>query len=282
MKPEVKTLFDKAAETLQITPETRDTRWRMLRDLNLTANDELLISLVASGRMEELVAQFARSASSIDALPETVAAAVRKAAKEAVGPVAAAATRQVEAVQAKAVADLGPAIAEAATNFFEAETMRRRKAESAFGAMFALLLAAIFAFGGYWVGTIRSAEVTSQAAALALRPDFPTIWKLAQGNSDLATAIGTYCASGSGRVVVTADNLRNCAVSLWIDGKGMVIPPTTNRNYPLASIWAAGSTWLNGFRPLTILGMGLAAGLFLPVLVRWVRTGRQKKPAYLK
>ncbi|MBB3938112.1 hypothetical protein [Aureimonas phyllosphaerae] len=248
-----------------MTPETRDARWRMLRDLNLTAHDELLISLVASGRMEELVTQFARSASSIDALPETVAAAVRSASREVLGPVTKAATEQVKAAHATLAASTGHEVASSATAYLDREFQRRRFTVSAGVLLVGVLVMLLVGYVGHSLGARSSISTNTTIAAIANRPDTQTVLSLLAANPDLKASIGTWCGSGTGRVTVV-EGVRNCSLPLWIDGRSAAPAQTPNAG-PLVSMWNAGASFLNRFSGPTIAFAFLILGVLLRKII---------------
>lgn len=260
MKPEIKTQFEKACETLGLDDQRRDKAWTQIRDLGLNPDDPTVIFLAVAGTLDRAVTDLPKA---INDMPARITAA----ANEAVGKVAKAASLQVAAKHAELSVSTGQAVAESAGAYFNDMISHRRLKVSAVVASCALAVALLFGLVGFWLGSWNLSALDTAFRQLAARGDIKTILQVVAANPDLNRTIANSCGSGTGNVVI-AEGLRNCRLPLWLDIGGMVSPaPAAPGSVTVSTIWSAGLGFLNGYRPVTILLIGMVAGLLLRKLL---------------
>lgn len=270
MRPEARSQFDQAADALGLDAATRDRAWSQITALGLTPDDPTTIFLALSGKLDMAGAAFAD-------LPKMVEAAARRA----VGPVAEAAGKSLEARLAeqsqhtesafrrmmgnfdgrtKAMLDeAGGRIAELAElRIGSAERAELMKAWAHVAG--AVVLVAFVGGGllgwsmysaGYANGRGTTEAAASELAALASRPDAGTLLQYAR-NNDFNTATATWCGSGSASsMLVTVDGARRCG-PFWYDA-----PPVVGQNATSAgAFWNMLNAPLRGFDPFVSLALG--------------------------
>lgn len=154
MRPEVKTIFDKACDLFGIPPEIRDARMRTIADLHLGPNDETTIFLAAVGALEGLSRDIQGSVLGFQGAIKDLPGRVEAAAARAVGPVADAATARVEQTYADLSRKAGDAVAKSAAEHFKALAAARRIQVAGSLVVAGILVSLVLlagAFGGGWL-----------------------------------------------------------------------------------------------------------------------------------
>lgn len=144
---------------------------------------------------------------------------VRDAARDAVGPVTAAA---IIAAQTRIAAEIEKTVEETKAEVRQAATAALREGAEADAGRARVLAAAtlvgvgIIAVGiGYGAGRFDHASIRKAGEGLAARADGEHWLNLARANPDLGKTLREHCDGGKG--AYTVHGARACAVPLWLD-----------------------------------------------------------------
>ena len=259
-----------AADALGVSPEVRDKAYAQQRALGLSPDDPMGVMIIVAAHLESVAGGLLAR---IDAAPQIMTDAARKA----VQPVADAAAKRANAnlieMQTKAANRAAEAITVAANTTFGS---LRTGMWATVGAVWLSTLAIIAAVAlaiGIWGGGALRASADSEWTAFAQRADAGEWAALIRANTDLNATLDSYCAAGKNTQGVQSGRLW-CAVPLWRDGA-----PSPGGSAAIATVWSVSLGWLDRWSPLTLLAAGLIGGLLLrrfakmatwPAPIRWL------------
>lgn len=245
MQPENKLQFDKACQVMGLDPEARALAWKRMTDLGLPPSDPTNVLLAVSGLLEKAA----------DTLPTAISAIpklIEDASRRAVGPVAAAATAQVEAAHTRLSASVGASVAAAAANHLkEVEKLRKTDVSIIFvfvGAVTVFLCV----FGGWIIGNMYINGLSLEWASVAVRSDSSAWLKLIQNNPDLNNTIKEFCNPNT-RFYGVVNGTRACSLPVWLD-----IPAATNE---IRMTYNTLSEWLASWNVYALVGSSFLTGL---------------------
>ena len=252
--PEAKTKFFQAAKCLGLSDKVRDQTWWRMTELNLSPNDPTVIYLAVAGLLEA-------AAKTIPNAIGSVPAQVKKAAEEAVGPVTAAATANVE----EHLTRLGEGIAgeigrNAARTIRDTVDETRRAIRlrlSAHLVTAVVILGIVSGVLGFVLGKNDLSGIELKWQALTERADAKDWFSLIEANDDVASVLRGSCATGSPSTYFF-NGTRVCRLPLYLDPP--FGPPSSGA---VASVYLSTLDWLNRWSPVELLLSGLIGGLLL-------------------
>ncbi len=165
----------------------------------------------AAGKLDKAARELPRAVSEF---PEKV----REAARDAIGPLTAAAIvaaraklgKEIEKTVEETKGEVRQAAAEALREVSEQSQERTRLLTGA-----VLVVVALFAGGlGYGVGRLDHSEMRREAESLALRADAEDWLQLARVNTDLKGTLRDNC---TGKADFLVQGVRACSVPLWLE-----------------------------------------------------------------
>lgn len=186
--------------------------------------------------VEEATRALEKTAEGLPTAVEEFPERVREAAREAMGPVTAAAIlaakvkieKEIEATVEESKGAVRLAAAGALQSVADLSASRTRILTAG-----AIALAAFLAGGaGYSLGRLDQAEIKRGMESLALRADADEWLRLATANTDLKVTLEENC---SGKNEFISQGKRACSVPLWLEPAG----PSLNGEAPSASIGSA-------------------------------------------
>lgn len=256
MQPENKLQFDKACQVMGLDPEARALAWKRMTDLGLPPSDPTNVLLAVSGLLEKAA----------DTLPTAISAIpklIEDASRRAVGPVAAAATAQVEAAHARLSSSVGASVAAAtAGHLKEIEKTRRTDVSISF-VFIGTLTAFLCFFGGWVIGNMYVNGLSTEWAAIAVRSDSTAWLKLIQNNPDLNSTLRDFCNPNT-RFYGVVNGTRACSLPVWLD-----IPAATNE---IRMTYNTLSEWLASWNVYALVGSSFLTGLFCAKGIRSLKT----------
>jgi len=204
-----KLAFDRWCNAFGIEGERRDRLWSIMLQHSLSPDDVNTYFLGAAGVLEK-VADLVLQAN------ETLPARIEEASRQAVGPVADAATKRVAEAHANLAETVGERVAVEAVKYFVTAASARKLEVSAYIVVGALLLAVAFVWTGWFLGRANLAGQVTEMAAVLSRPDAQEWMTLMRNNPDLTATRESYCAKGA--TLAFEDQGRfGCRIPLWFD-----------------------------------------------------------------
>ena len=254
MQPENKLQFDKACQVMGLDPEARAIAWKRMTDLGLPPSDPTNVLLAVSGLLEKAADTLPTA---IRAIPEVI----EEASRRAVGPVAAAATAQVEAAHAKLNASVGASVAAAAVGHLK-EIEKTRKLDASVSLVFiGTVTALVCVFCGWIIGNMYVNGLSPQWAAVAVRSDSTAWLRLIQNNPDLKNTIKEFCNPNT-RFYGVVNGTRACSLPVWLD-----MPSATNE---IRMTYNTLAEWLASWNVYILVSTSFVAGLIGAKAVRSV------------
>jgi hypothetical protein len=204
-----KLAFGRWCNAFEIEGERRDRLWTIMVQNSLSPDDVNTYFLGAAGVLEK-VADLVLQAN------ETLPARIEEASRQAVGPVAEAATKRVAEAHANLAKTVGERIADEAIRYFVAATASRKLQVSASFLVGALLLALAVGWTGWFLGQATLAGQATEIAAILSRPDREEWVTLMRNNPNLTETRNSYCKKGSPHAFEIQGRV-GCTIPLWFD-----------------------------------------------------------------
>ncbi|ANY84561.1 hypothetical protein BB934_40965 (plasmid) [Microvirga ossetica] len=204
-----KLAFDRWCNAFEIEGERRDRLWTIMVQNSLSPDDVNTYFLGAAGVLEK-VADLVLQAN------ETLPARIEEASRQAVGPVAEAATKRVAEAHANLAETMGERVADEAVKYFAAALASRKLQVSASFLVGALLLALAVGWTGWFLGQATLAGQATEIAAILSRPDREEWVTLMRNNPNLTETRNSYCKKGSTRAFEIQGRV-GCTIPLWFD-----------------------------------------------------------------
>jgi hypothetical protein len=213
-----KLAFDRWCNAFEIEGERRDRLWTIMVQNSLSPDDVNTYFLGAAGVLEK-VADLVLQAN------ETLPARIEEASRQAMGPVAEAATKRVAEAHANLAKTVGERIADEAIRYFVAATASRKIQIQTCFVVGAFVLAVVVGGASYFLGraTVSTPVSTTEITAALVRPDAHEWVTLMRNNLDLKAVREQYCVKGSKHMSVDQGR-PYCTIPLWVDPAPEVIP----------------------------------------------------------
>jgi hypothetical protein len=210
-----KLAFDRWCNAFGIEGERRDRLWSIMLQHSLSPDDVNTYFLGAAGVLEK-VADLVLQAN------ETLPARIEEASRQAVGPVADAATKRVAEAHADLAKTVGERVAVEAVKYFVTAASARKLEVSAYLVVGALLLAVAFVWTGWLLGRANLAGQATEMAAILSRPDAQEWMTLMRNNPDLKATIKHYCVKSD--KFLSGDQERPvCTIALWFNSSPQAV-----------------------------------------------------------
>lgn len=263
MDESAKSRFEKAAAALGVDPAIRETMWRRIGDLQLSPDDPTVVFLAVAGVLEKAAHDIPEAAA---LFPQKV----KEAAKEAIGPVTAAAIvtarNNIAAELERSIEETKGEVRQAATAALR-EFSSRKENRARFLTIAGLCLIAFLAGAlGYAAGRVDRAEIQRGFEVMAFRADAESWLALMRANVDLTKTLRENCGAG-GKGAYVIQGARACATPLWLDGPPGASVTPDSRGFTLAS-------WISGQSAAIWAALGAIGGFCLrKILVEFGRRG---------
>lgn len=263
MEASAKSRFEKAADALGVDPAIRETMWRRIGDLQLSPDDPTVVFLAVAGVLEKAASD----------IPEAVALfpqKVKEAAKEAIGPVTAAAIvtarNSIAAELEKTVEETKGEVRQAAAAALQEFSGRKENRARFLTIGGFCLIASLAGALGYAAGRVDRGKIQRGVEALAFRADAESWLNLMRANIDLTKTLRENCGAG-GKGAYVVQGARACVTPLWLDGPPGASATADSRGFTFAN-------WINGQSAAIWAALGAIGGFCLrKLLVEFGRRG---------